>query len=218
MRWSCSFTPGSLEPAPEIAFAIIKPLEDAYTELNDPSLVYCLLVNRLHFLRERDQALASSTLNETRAQLCELLATRLLRHQALNAATSSQGLLAMSRALVGGFNAFQGASESVTSRIRESEGFAARVLDEGAGKTNALELAILSQSRGFIKSAATQRVITAIWEGKVIYSASPFLDILPDRFKVQKIGLYKIKNAPILDHYRMRVRERRSIFWSEFVN
>jgi hypothetical protein len=179
--------------------------------LNDPSLVYCLLVNRLHFIRQRDSALASSTLNETRAQLCELLATRVLRYQALNAATSSQGLLAMSRALVGGYNPFQGASDSVISRIRESEGFGARVLDEGAGTTNGLELAILSKSRGFIKSAATQRVITAIWTGKVIYSASPFLDILPDRFKVQKIALYKIKNAPILDHYRMRVPKYRAI-------
>lgn len=71
----------------------------------------------------------------------------------------------------------------------------------------------------------TQRVITAIWEGRVVYTSSSFLDILPgpsfrvqssqcscsclsfaDRWKVQETRLYSIKNAPILDHYRLRVR------------
>lgn len=213
--------------SPEISFALIQPLEAAYAELNDPSIVYCLLLNRLHFLKERDSALSSSSLNSTRAELCEILATKLLRHQATAEKSSSQGLLAMSRALVGGFNAFQGAEDAVIERIREKEGFAARVVEQGAGKTNALELAILSKARGFIKSQATQRVITAIWEGRVVYSgtsivlsssplfqsyslphriydtASSFLDLLPDRWKVQSIGLYKLKNAPILDHYRM---------------
>lgn len=190
--------------------------------MNDPSIVYVLLLNRLHFVRERDSALASSTLNETRAQLCELLAIKLLRHQATEAHGSSAGLLAMSRALVGGFHAFQGAGEEVLARIRKNEGFANRVIAEGAGKTNALELAILGQSerdgheiieltswiprksealhqepgakqrRGrpatshclhelHVTLQATQRVITAVWEGKVVYTSSSFLDILPGK-------------------------------------
>lgn len=82
----------------------------------------------------------------------------------------------------------------------------------------ALELAILSRARGFIKSQATQRVITAIWEGKVVYSASPFLDILPDRFKMQQVGLYKLKDAPVLDHYRLRVRELSSYSYCRLYN
>lgn len=44
----------------------------------------------------------------------------------------------MSRALVGGFNAFQGADESVVERIRATEGYAARVVEHGAGKTNGM--------------------------------------------------------------------------------
>lgn len=105
----------------------------------------------------------------------------------------------MSRALVGGFHAFQGADSEVLERVRQKEGYASRIMVEGAGKTNALELAILGRARNFIKSQvsfcfskewmlpeanmngdqATQRVITAIWEGRVVYSASTFLDILP---------------------------------------
>ncbi|KAM0756238.1 hypothetical protein T439DRAFT_308703 [Meredithblackwellia eburnea MCA 4105] len=196
--------------SPEIQFAIVLPLEQYFGEMQDPSIVYCLLLNRLHFLRERDSALASSSLNETRAQLCETLAIKLLRHQATEAKGGNPGLLAMSRALVGGFHAFQGASDEVLDRIKQKEGFASRILSDGAGKTNALELAILGKARTFIKSQPTQRVITAVWEGKIVYSSSSFLDILPDRWKVHDIRLYNLKSAPILDHYRLRVPKYRS--------
>ncbi|KAI5476360.1 nonselective cation channel [Pseudohyphozyma bogoriensis] len=202
--------------SPEIAFAVIKPLEELLGELNDPSIVYVLLLNRLHFLREAETALASFSLNETRAQLCELLAIRLLRHQATQAKGPNAGLLAMSRALVGGFHAFQGAGQDVLDRVKQKEGITSRIMNEGAGKTNALELAILGKARGFIKSHVTQKVITAIWDGKIVYSSSSFLDILPDRWKIHEIRVYNLKDAPILDHYRLRVPKYRAIidFWS----
>lgn len=53
----------------------------------------------------------------------------------------------MARALVGGFHAFQGASEEVLERIRQREGYGSRVAAEGMGRTNALELAILGKVR-----------------------------------------------------------------------
>lgn len=116
--------------------------------------------------------MASSSLNETRAQLCELLATRLLRHRAAGAANSTLGLLEMSKALVGGFHAFQGASEDVrfslcsarrcsptrqqvVERVRQKEGFTTAMVEGGAGELNALELAILGEARYFIKSQAS---------------------------------------------------------------
>lgn len=148
--------------SPEIVFNIIQPLEASLAESNDPSIVYVLLLNRLQFLRERDSTLASSSLNETRAHLCELLAIKLLRHQATAAKGGSAGLLAMSRAVVGGFHAFQGASEEVLERIKTKEGYASRVMAEaGGGETNALELAILGKARGFIKSQV--RCFGALW-------------------------------------------------------
>jgi hypothetical protein len=60
----------------------------------------------------------------------------------------------MARALVGGFHAFQGASEEVLERIRQREGYGSRVAAEGMGRTNALELAILGKVRpAFLMSA-----------------------------------------------------------------
>lgn len=79
----------------------------------------------------------------------------------------------MSKALVGGFHVFQGASdevrtflfvqaaasspecEQVIERIRQKEGYAAGMVEQGAGELNALELAILGEARYFIKSQVT---------------------------------------------------------------
>lgn len=192
--------------SPEITFAIVHPLELLLAEMEDISIVYVLLLTRLHFLKERDSALASSSLNETRAELCEILAIKMLRHQATSKG-SGAGLLAMSRALVGGFTAFQGADDEVIERVRLGEGHIGRIATSGQGKTTALELAILSKARHFIKAQATQRVIQAIWDGKIVYSSSSFLDILPDRYKHQEIRIYDLRSAPLLDHYRLRVRK-----------
>ncbi|GAA5926471.1 hypothetical protein JCM3775_001027 [Rhodotorula graminis] len=197
--------------SPEIQFAIIQPLEALLAAAEEPSIVYVLLLCRLQFIRERDSLLASSTLNDTRAHLCELLAIKLLRHQAALVKGPNQGILAMARALVGGFHAFQGASDEVIERIRQREGYASRVAAEGAGRTNALELAILGKARLFIKSQATQRVITAIYDGKITYSSSSFIEVLGDRWKSKEIALYNVREAPLLDHYRLRVPKYRAI-------
>ncbi|GAA5920772.1 hypothetical protein JCM1841_004181 [Sporobolomyces salmonicolor] len=196
---------------PEVTFAVVNPLETSLAMNNDPSIVYVLLLCRLQFLREKETALASSSLNETRANMCEYLAVKLLRHQATVVGGGSQGLLAMARALVGGLHAFQGARPEVLERIRKKEGYASRVYAQGAGKTNALELAILGKARNFIKSQATQRVISAIYDGKITYSSSSFIDILPDRWKSKDIALYNVRQAPLLDHYRLRVPKYRSM-------
>ncbi|KAK4058072.1 hypothetical protein OIO90_000811 [Microbotryomycetes sp. JL221] len=197
--------------SPEIQFAIIQPLEAQYAELEDPSIVYVLLLVRLQFLRERDSVLSSSSLNDSRANLCEILAIKLLRHQATLSKGPNGPLLAMARALVGNLHAFQGAKPDVLDRIKQKEGYASRRMEQGAGKTNALELAILGRARYFIKSQACQRVINAIWEGKIVYTSSSFINILPDRWKIHQINVYNVKTAPILDHYRLRVPKYRSI-------
>ncbi|GAA6047335.1 hypothetical protein JCM3770_001893 [Rhodotorula araucariae] len=197
--------------SPEIQFAIIQPLEALFAADEEPCIVYVLLLCRLQFIRERDSFLASSSLNDTRAHLCELLAIKLLRHQAASVKGPNQGILAMARALVGGFHAFQGASDAVIERIRQREGYASRVAAEGAGRTNALELAILGKARLFIKSQATQRVITAIYDGKITYSSSSFIEVLGDRWKSKEIALYNVREAPLLDHYRLRVPKYRAL-------
>ncbi|SCV68772.1 BQ2448_893 [Microbotryum intermedium] len=199
-----------------VMFEFTDPLDQLLMNNADsPALVYVLLLCRLQFLRERDSALASSWLNITRANMCETLAIRALRREGQKAEVGSDtpgndSLLAMSKALVGGLHAFQGASAEVMDRVKQKEGFVQAHVVEGVGKTTALELAILGKARNFIKSQATQRVISSIWEGRVTYSSSSFINILPDRWKVQKISLYNLEKAPILDHYRLRVPKYRS--------
>ncbi|GAA6058694.1 hypothetical protein JCM10212_003382 [Sporobolomyces blumeae] len=185
-----------------------RELED---EHNSPSIVYVLLLCRLQFLRERNSALASTSLCETRANYCEYFAVHMLRHQGRMIKGLKMQQLAMARALVGGLHAFQGASEEVLERIRKNEGGTSRVYAEGAGKTNALELAVLGKAKKFIKSDACQRVIAAIYDGRITYSSSSFLDLLPDRWKTKDISLYNVRAAPLLDHYRLRVPKYRSM-------
>jgi hypothetical protein len=124
-------------------------------------------------------------------------------------------------------------TQQVLERIRKNEGGTSRVYAQGAGKTNALELAILGKAKKFIKSDACQRVITAIYDGRITYSSSSFFDLLPgerkgltsvlkaelmiflsfftDRWKTKDISLYNVRTAPLLDHYRLRVRESASV-------
>jgi hypothetical protein len=44
-----------------------------------------------------------------------------------------------------------------------------------------------------------------IYTGKIIYAATSYFDILPDHYKRKQITLYNPREAPILDHYRLKV-------------
>lgn len=51
----------------------------------------------------------------------------------------------------------------------------------------------------------------AIYEGRVIYSPSSFLDLIPDRYKQKPISLYDPRKAPLLNQYRLVVPRTRNI-------
>jgi hypothetical protein len=55
----------------------------------------------------------------------------------------------------------------------------------------------------FIK--ATQHPSSGIYTGSIVYAATSFFDILPDHYKRKQIALYNPREAPILDHYRLKV-------------
>jgi hypothetical protein len=82
--------------APDLTYTLVRPLEEKYNDLQqkgNKSVVFCFLLNRVHFLRQvacpcivsfsqsvnRDQNLASAPLSRSRAELCEILAIRTLR-------------------------------------------------------------------------------------------------------------------------------------------
>ncbi|KAF9878175.1 putative nonselective cation channel [Colletotrichum karsti] len=196
---------------PRLNVLIVRPLVDRLYNPKDITIVYCLLANRLYFLRQQATTV-HQPVNIARATLCELVATRTLRRFHEDN-PGSQGLLFLSHILVGGFDPFQGAPEAV-----EFEGRRQWAVQERGGlerKLTALELAILSESKTFISSAGCQRVVNAVYEGRVIYTPLSFVDILPDHYKYHPISLYDPRKAPILNHYRLIVPRSRNLI--EFI-
>lgn len=171
--------------------------------------MYCLLVNRSQFIRDQSYQAHHQTVNLTRATLCELLATRIFRRYHEDN-PNQQGLLLLANILVAGFEPFQGAPDEVLS---ESLGALqwGYSKSHGYGKMTALEVAIISESKSFLSSTASQKVVEAVYIGRVVYTPSSFIDLIPDRYKQKGISLYDPRKASILNQYRMVVPRTRNI-------
>ena len=171
-------------------------------------LVYCLLVNRAQFQREQVAQGHHQNVCHTRALLCEIVANRVLR-RFVEDNPGAQGLLLLAQILVGGFDPFQGAPAEILEENSQVV-WAIHTRNGQKRKLPALEVAIISESKIFLSSAACQKIVSAIYEGRVIYTPSSFLDILPDHYKQRPISLYNPRKAPLLNQYRMIVPRTRN--------
>ena len=185
-----------------INVTVVRPLVDKFYEPQDISIVYCLLVNRAYFLDEQSHLTSRQNKDWTRATLCELIATRILRrfnedHE------GSEGLLLLAHILVAGFDPFQNAPPHVRLEA-EREGSSHRTLP-------CLEVAIVTESKHFLSSTTCQKVVGAIYEGKIVYTPSTFWDIIPDYYKTKPIALYDPRDSPLLNQYRLTVPRTRTI-------
>lgn len=171
-------------------------------------MVYCLLVNRTQFLREHASVPHDQSVNITRALLCELLAIRVLRRYN-EAHKGPESLLLLANILVAGFDCFQNAPAWICAQNDEA---LQRVQKRGGNerKLPALEIAIISESKIFLSCSAVQKVVRAIYEGRVVYTPTSFIDILPDHYKQKPISLYEPRGAPIFDQYRLMVPRTRN--------
>ena len=113
------------------------------------SITFCLLLNRVYFLR--DDSLLTATLSRSRAALCELLAIRIFRE-------FGNSLLHLTLTLTTSWPVYNGADPHMLERAREERD---DDLEDRIG--NAIELAILGKAKRFIKSSSCQMVINAIW-------------------------------------------------------
>jgi hypothetical protein len=201
--------------SPRINVSIVRPLTDRLFDRDDISIVYCLLVNRQRFLNDQEFQLHHQTVNITRATLCELVATRILRKFNEDNPTRS-GLLLLANVLVAAFSPFQNCPEQM---LLEHRHLLDRHLEHETPAwdkmTNALELAILSQSKGFLGSTACRRVVEALYYGRIVYTPNSLIDIIPDHYKRKGVTLYDPRKAPLLNHYRLIVPRTRAIL--EFV-
>ncbi|KAK3996534.1 putative calcium channel [Cladorrhinum sp. PSN332] len=184
-----------------INISVIRPLVDKLYEQDDISIVYCLLVNRAFFLSEQKHLSNRLNVNFTRATLCELIATRIMRR--FN--EDNQGptnLLVLAHILIAGFEPFQNAPEEIRREVQASTAWHKTL--------PALEVAILSESRVFLASTSCQKVVDAIYEGRVVYTPSSFMDLIPDHYKQRPISLYNPREAPLLNQYRLLVPRTRN--------
>ncbi|RSL51152.1 hypothetical protein CEP54_011553 [Fusarium duplospermum] len=194
--------------APKLNALLVRPLVDRLHDPEDISIVYCLLANRVHFLREQSD-LAHQSVNAARATLCELVATQIFRR--FHEANPGQaGLLVLAHILVEGFDPFQGAPSDLEEEWRHMQW---PVQERGGHemKLTALELAIVSESKFFISSAACHRVVDAINRGQITYTPLSFVDILPDHYKHLPISIYNAKKARLLNHHRLIVPRTRVV-------
>jgi hypothetical protein len=126
-------------------------LEEKYCAIQrdgNKSVVFCFLINRVHFIN--DQNLASRTLSRSRAALCEILAILTLRDY-------GNSILDLTLTLTTSWPVYSGANPAVLALAREN----GDELEDRVG--NAIEMAILSKAKRFIKSSSCQKVIDGIW-------------------------------------------------------
>jgi hypothetical protein len=197
--------------SPRMNVALVRPLTDRLYDPDDISMVYCLLVNRARFMRDQNFQNHHQTVNLSRAMLCELIAVRMLRKFNEDHPTRS-GLLMLANILVSGFEPFQNCPEDV---LKDNQELLHRRMSRGPPAwdktTNALEVAIISESKVFLASSACQRVVESLYRGRIVYTPNSLLDIIPDHYKRKVISLYDPKRAPMLNHYRLIVPRTRAL-------
>ena len=194
--------------APRINVAIVRPLVNRLWDEKDISIIYCLLVNKLQFLREQAFE-AHQTINTTRAQLCELVALKILRRFD-EENPEREGLLLLANILVAGFEPFQNAPQEFRRLQRYATSSEGQQRGSRVGKSTVLEIAIISGSKIFLSAPACQKVMDAIYLGRIVYTPSSFIDIIPDHYKYKPITLYRPKKAPRLNQYRLMVPRTRN--------
>jgi hypothetical protein len=177
------------------------------------------MVNRTQFLYEQSVATHHQTVNLSRAILCEILAEKILRR--FNEHNPGpKGLLLLANILVAGFEPFQNAPEEVIHENVHALHWATSGKRDGRPerKLTSLEVAIISESKSFLASTACKKVVDAIYLGRLVYTPSSFIDIIPDHWKYKPISLYDPRRAPLLNQYRLIVpRTRNAIEVGQFI-
>jgi len=149
--------------------------------------------------------------NLTRALLCELLSEKILRRYNEHN-PGPKGLLKLANILVAGFEPFQNAPEEVLKNSSRAMHWAdQRKGSKHESKLTALEVAIVSEAKSFLASSACQKVVDAIYRGKVVYTPSSFIDIISDHWKRRPISLYDPRRGPLLNQYRLIVPRTRNV-------
>ncbi|PPQ65270.1 hypothetical protein CVT26_000230 [Gymnopilus dilepis] len=181
--------------AADINFSIVRPIVNKYARLKNMAVVYACLVVRSYFLAEAETNLAFSGLMLSRANLCEILAMKLLSRFAKN-------YIQLVAVLTTTWNPLAGARSHVVDEIKQILNAHDDDIDSAQ---SAIEMAISTSAKSFLASPVTQQVVNDIYSGRVVFSVTANRSILADNYKPRAIEIYNPHNAPFLDHYRLRV-------------
>jgi hypothetical protein len=129
----------------------------------------------------------------------------------MEANPTRNGLLFLANILVAGFEPFQNAPPEALRNNEYAKHWARQKRGGYETKTNTLEIAIISEAKTFLSSTACQKVVEAVYIGRIVYTPDAWLDIIPDNYKHLRISLYNPRKASILNQYRLIVPRTRNI-------
>jgi len=198
--------------AADINFSIIRPLVNKYARLKNMATVYVCLVVRSYFLTEAETGLAFANLMLSRANMCEIMATKLLSCFA----TDHIQLVAV---LTTTWNPLAGASRNVIQEVKQilnaHDDDMGTAYDQSAIEVRHItlflllshgiylsQMAVSTNAKAFLACPVTQTVVNDIYSGRVVFSVAANHSILADNYKPRAIEIYNPHNAPFLDHYR----------------
>lgn len=196
--------------APRLNTSVVRPLMQQFYEMNDISIVYALLVNRLQFLRDQSYQVHYLSVNTARATLCELLAIKILRQYDEDSG-GQKGLLLLANILIAGFEPFQNSPPEVAQYQYRPRRWPFQDRAGYENHTTALEIAIICDAKLFLSAPPCQKVIDAIYVGRIVYTPTSWFDIIPDTYKHRAISLYNPRKAPLLNQYRLAVPRTRNV-------
>ena len=124
-----------------------RPLTQKYHRLQNMAVPFCLLLNRAYFLRDRN--IATRSLSQSRAELCEIIAIRILRYWA-------DQTLDLAVVMTTSWLVFAGADSRVLAKVEQEQ---EESINKDIRLGNAIEMAIMSNAKRFIKSSASQKII-----------------------------------------------------------
>ena len=185
-------TPRSQLTASDINFAIVRPLVFKYARTNNPATAYICLVVRAHFISAAEDDLAHAGINTSRANLCEILAMKLISHFASNK-------IQLVTVLTTPYDPLAGAAEEVVAEVKTILGNREDPLDN---PQSALEMAIATKAKRFIATSVVQSVVNDIYSGKIVSHSAGSRSLVADNYKNRGVSIYNIREAPLLDHYR----------------
>ncbi|RUS16855.1 hypothetical protein BC937DRAFT_90724 [Endogone sp. FLAS-F59071] len=129
---------------PNINLALVRPIVLDWRERNNKACVFAFLQVRCHFLEEAAQDIGNIKLHETRAEICQLVASRLLRSFSM-------------RELI----------DVLTYDFAPTQSDPPRDLTARGGKKverfNCLELAIEGRAKYFVSNSLVQEVLIVQW-------------------------------------------------------